>query len=111
MKICSQMTNLGDYIEKLRTERRWSYRELADETPKDYRVSHGTIQDIESGKTSSPGIKAIVGLAKAFGINPMKLILAYTGQDPDKVPLNEGEDTEALLSRAIEALKKEKGKE
>lgn len=79
------MTNFGEYITQLRLAKGWSYRQLADKAE----ISFATIQDIESGKTKNPGIQAVIGLAKALEVHPMKLLLAYQGKDPNEANAEE----------------------
>lgn len=71
--------NLGDYINQLRREKGLTLRQLGKQSG----VSFVTIQDIENGKTKSPGLDSILKLADGLGIHYTRLVLAFKGVDPD----------------------------
>lgn len=111
MKIFLQMTCLGDYISKLRLEKGWSYRDLAEKTPPEFKVSFATIQEIENGKTVNPGVKAIWGISKALNVHPMKLMLAYAGEDPERLSkdvMDESMEEALAIKKALDDLRKGK---
>ena len=78
----ASMTTLGDYIAHLRVEKGWTMRELARKAG----LSLGAIQKIENGSTLAPGIDAIIAIGQALRVPPLKMILAYQGEDPDTEP-------------------------
>lgn len=92
------MTTLGDYICKVRTEKRLTQRELAKKAG----FAHGTIQKIESGITEHPGIDVLLGIAKALNTDPLLLIEAYKGKEPSKT--DKEPNIEAWKASAIEAI-------
>ena len=83
-------TTLGQYIRKLREDKRWSQRDLEKKS----QVDQGTISKIERDETSNPGLDTILSLAKVFKVHPMSLIFAFQGQDPD-ISQEEGHKSEA----------------
>lgn len=55
-------------LKRLRAERGWSLREMAEEA----KVSHQTIKNAEAGKGIS--LSSMVGIAEALGVNLQDLI-------------------------------------
>lgn len=73
------MTTLGEYIARKRVEKGLTQRDLAKRAG----FSHGTLNKIENGLTSHPGIDVLMGISKALNVPITSLIAAYQGKDPD----------------------------
>src|SRR5690348_6514898 len=70
------MSNLGDFIAKLREEKGWTQRELGRRAG----LSQTTIHKLEAGITEHPGVDVLVALASALKIPMLALVMAYQGK-------------------------------
>lgn len=62
---------IGKKIEKLRKDRKLSYRKLAELSGI---PSHSHIRNIENGTVSDPALSTVIKLAKGLGINISELL-------------------------------------
>jgi len=70
----------GEYIKKLRTEKKWTIIELSKRS----KVNNAMICDYENGKRPPPGASIIYRLAKALGVSYVELHkLAIQQEIPD----------------------------
>lgn len=72
---------LGDFIAKEREKYYPSRRVFA----KNIGLSPETVGAIENGYTKSPGLEALLAIAKGLKVSPMKLISIYEGKTPEEV--------------------------
>jgi transcriptional regulator with XRE-family HTH domain len=62
---------IGKKIEKMRKDRKLSYRKLADLSGI---PSHSHIRNIENGTVKDPALSTVIKLAKGLGINVSELL-------------------------------------
>jgi transcriptional regulator with XRE-family HTH domain len=87
---------LGDYIAKLREKEYPSRAVFA----KKIGLHPSTVGAIENADTESPGLEAIVAIAKGLHIDESKLIAIYKGENPD----TSKEIDEPAIKQSITAL-------
>lgn len=93
------MTTLGDYIARKREEKGLTQRDLAKKAG----FSHGTLNKIENGLTSHPGIDVLMGISKALNVPITSIIAAYQGREPEGLTSSAKEE---VVSDLLEALLK-----
>ena len=97
------MSDIGNYLMKIRQEQQISIRQLAKLTG----VSHSEINKIENGERENPSPLHIKAIAKAFGINQIEClkIAGYIDEDaqyplPDFLSNFSPEELEKIQSYA-----------
>ncbi len=88
------MSKLSEYIKKLRANR--SQEEIAKQAG----ITGAALSRIESGEREDFRISTLIGLSKALNVNPMKLILAYEGKNPEELNLSE-QDLDSAMAEAL----------
>ena len=91
--------SLQKYVSQLLSGSELSFRDLA----KRGGINHSSIQDIANGKTKNPGPEILLGVARAFKIDPTDLLLAASGKNPQE---SETILKDHVVGTLIEALEK-----
>ena len=68
-------------VTRLRAERRWSYREVADAMPAGPgKLSHVSVRELELGRRRAT-VDDLTSLAVAFGVSPITFLMPWTTDD------------------------------